>query len=55
MNTALATEPGVTAAPAYETPTITVMSDEEVLRAFQMTASQIGAAATWWLASCVSC
>jgi hypothetical protein len=41
--------------PAYETPTVTVMSDEEILRAFQMTASQIGAAATWWTASCAAC
>jgi hypothetical protein len=55
MNTALATEPGVTAMPMYEAPTITVMSDEEVLRAFQMTASQIGAAATWWSGTCSAC
>jgi len=40
---------------AYEPPTIKVMSDEEVLRAFQMTAAQIGAAAVWWVASCISC
>ena len=43
------------AAPIYETPTITVMSDEEVLRAFQMTAAQIGAAAVWWSATCSAC
>ena len=55
MNTAFVTDPGVTATPAYEPPTITVMSDEEVLRAFQMTASQIGAAATWWNSSCTGC
>jgi hypothetical protein len=42
-------------APAYEAPTITVLSDEEVLRAFQMTAAQIGAAATWWSTSCSAC
>lgn len=42
-------------APRYEQPTITVMSDEEVLRAFQMTAAQIGAAAVWWSASCSAC
>jgi hypothetical protein len=41
--------------PAYEAPTIKVLSDEEVLRAFQMTAAQIGAAATWWTASCAAC
>lgn len=41
--------------PQYETPTIKVLSDDEVLRAFQMTASQIGAAATWWSASCSAC
>lgn len=40
---------------AYEPPTIKVMSDDEVLRAFQMTAAQIGAAATWWVASCIAC
>jgi hypothetical protein len=42
-------------APAYEAPTVRVMSDEEVLRAFQMTAAQIGAAAVWWTASCAAC
>lgn len=36
----------------YEAPTITTMSDEEVLRMFQITASQIGAAASWWTPSC---
>jgi hypothetical protein len=44
-----------TETPRYEPPTITVMSDEEVLRAFQMTAAQIGAAAQWWSASCSAC
>jgi hypothetical protein len=39
----------------YETPTVTQMSDEEVLGLFQMTASQIGAAAVWWSASCSAC
>jgi hypothetical protein len=43
------------AAPKYVAPTITVMSDEEVLRAFQMTAAQIGAAAVWWSATCSAC
>jgi hypothetical protein len=48
--------PDEVAAPAkYEPPRIAVLSEEEVLRAFQMTASQIGAAATWWSASCTAC
>ena len=37
--------------PAYETPRITVMADEEVLKAFQMTALEISAAGCWWSAS----
>jgi hypothetical protein len=45
---------GVTT-PKYERPSIKVMTDEEVLRAFQMTAAQIGAAATWWSATCSAC
>ena len=53
MNTAAGKD--VSAAPTYEAPTITVMSDEEVLRAFQMTAAQIGAAAVRWSASCSAC
>ena len=40
---------------AYEPPRIAVLSDEEVLRAFQMTAAQIGAAAVWWSTSCSTC
>ena len=40
---------------AYETPTITPMSDDEVLRLFQVTAAEIGAAAVWWSASCSAC
>jgi hypothetical protein len=39
----------------YEAPKVTVLSDEEVLRAFQMTAAQIGAAAVWWTATCIAC
>lgn len=35
--------------PQYETPRITVMSDEEVLKAFQMTALEISAAGCWWM------
>ncbi len=37
--------------PPYETPRITVMEDEEVLKAFQMTALEISAAGCWWSAS----
>jgi len=42
-------------APQYERPTITVASEDEVLRAFQMTAAEIGAAAVWWVATCIVC
>jgi len=48
-------ETEITTTPRYETPTISVLSDEEVLRAFQMTAAQIGAAATWWGPACSAC
>jgi hypothetical protein len=37
--------------PKYERPQITIMSDEEVLKAFQMTALEISAAGCWWSAS----
>lgn len=37
--------------PLYETPKITVMRDEEVLKAFQMTATEISAAGCWWATS----
>lgn len=39
------------ALPKYEAPRITIMSDEEVLKAFQMTALEISAAGCWWSAS----
>jgi hypothetical protein len=48
-----ASDPRTENTPDYVAPAITVMSDEDVLRAFQMTAAQIGAAAVWWTASCV--
>jgi hypothetical protein len=35
--------------PKYERPQITVMTDEEVLKAFQMTALDISAAGCWWM------
>ena len=34
--------------PAYEPPTLTVMEQDEVLNAFQMTAQEISAAGCWW-------
>jgi hypothetical protein len=34
--------------PKYEVPKIAAMSEEEVLKAFQMTAAQISAAGCWW-------
>lgn len=37
------------ALPEYETPRITIMKDEEVLKAFQMTAVEISAAGCWWM------
>jgi hypothetical protein len=39
------------ALPRYERPQITIMKDEEVLKAFQMTALEISAAGCWWSAS----
>ena len=36
------------ARPKYERPRITIMTDEEVLKAFQMTALEISAAGCWW-------
>lgn len=37
--------------PPYEPPRITILEDEEVLKAFQMTAKEISAAGCWWLQS----
>jgi hypothetical protein len=34
--------------PTYETPKITQMDRDEVLKAFQMTAAEISAAGCWW-------
>jgi len=34
--------------PEYEAPTLDVMEQDEVLEAFQMTASEISAAGCWW-------
>lgn len=41
--------------PQYECPKVTVMDDEEVLRAFQMTAAQISSAGCWWSNATMSC
>jgi hypothetical protein len=34
---------------AYQKPKISVLSEEQVLAAFQMTAAQISAAGCWWM------
>jgi hypothetical protein len=36
--------------PQYQTPSIRVMDESEVLIAFQMSAARIGAAGCWWAA-----
>ena len=41
--------------PQYERPKVTVMNDEEVLRAFQMTAAEISSAGCWWSNANLSC
>ena len=42
---------GAAELPPYEKPRLTVMEDEDVLKAFQMTALEISAAGCWWAAS----
>ena len=37
------------ALPKYERPQISVMTDDEVLKAFQVTALEISAAGCWWM------
>jgi hypothetical protein len=34
--------------PAYVKPTLTIMSEAEILATFQMTAAKISAAGCWW-------
>jgi len=51
LSRALAAPDAAAELPPYETPRITVMEDEEVLKAFQMTALEISAAGCWWSAS----
>jgi hypothetical protein len=33
----------------YEKPTVTLMSEDELLKVFQMTAAEISAAGCWWM------
>jgi len=40
--------------PVYVKPEITVMDRDEVLKVFQMTASQISAAGCWWAPGCAA-
>ena len=42
------TQAMVDSRPAYERPSIKVMREDEVLEAFQMTATEISAAGCWW-------
>jgi hypothetical protein len=41
--------------PLYETPSLRVMSEDEVLAAFQLTAAQISAATCWWAPAPTGC
>jgi len=41
--------------PLYETPSLRVMNEEEVLAAFQLTAAQISAASCWWTVQPTGC
>jgi hypothetical protein len=41
--------------PLYETPSMRVMSEDEVLAAFQLTAAQISAANCWWTPAPTGC
>jgi hypothetical protein len=34
---------------AYQPPSVRVLSEDEVLMAFQMTAAEISAASCWWM------
>jgi len=43
---------GAASRPKYESPKITPMDRDEVLKAFQMTAAQISAAGCWWAPGC---
>jgi hypothetical protein len=38
--------------PAYEPPSLKVLSEDQVLEAFQITGTEISAAGCWWTGSC---
>jgi len=38
--------------PAYERPSLKVLTQEEVLQAFQIAGTEISAAGCWWTPSC---
>lgn len=38
--------------PRYEAPSMRVMNESDVLIAFQMSATKIGAAGCWWATAC---
>jgi hypothetical protein len=40
---------------AYQTPTIRLIDEEELLKVFQMTAAEISVAGCWWIACSVGC
>jgi hypothetical protein len=39
----------------YETPSIRILDEEELLKVFQMTAAEISVASCWWGACSVGC
>ena len=43
------------ARPPYEPPAVRVLSEDEVLAAFQMTAAEISAASCWWMPCTTGC
>jgi hypothetical protein len=48
-NARIMAEHDATQKPPYERPTLKVMEQDEVLQAFQMTATEISAAGCWWV------
>jgi hypothetical protein len=44
-----------TVRPRYEPPSLRVMNEDEVLAAFQLTATQISAAGCWWSPAPTGC
>ena len=51
MATKEASDVKTSARPVYKRPEITVMDENQVLIAFQMTAAEISAAGCWWSSS----